>query len=177
MNRLFNEFHFVDFETVNDAVAADYLKLRDAGKVRKSHLFSGRYENIYIDRGQIAGLSILIPFWLASATEVLGLKADALRCGFWFNDMQPGDVTLPHSHDDDDEWLSGVYYLKVPENSGALILHTEGRQESIQAEPGKLVLFSSSNVHEVEKNRSQETRLSIGINFGSVSSPNTPPGE
>ena len=166
---MYYEFNFPDAEDVNASVILDYLCKLESNEVRKTHLFGGRYENIYIDRKEIPGLSALIPFWIASAAQVLNKQPEDLQCGFWFNDMRPGDVTEPHSHDDDDEWLSGVYYFKVPENSGELILHADDSKTVIQPEAGKLVLFSSSNVHEVSENRSQETRLSIGMNFGRVS--------
>lgn len=169
MKSLYYEFKFPDAYDVNDAVVSDYLHKLESNDVRKSHLFNGRYENIYIDRKEIPALSTLIPFWISSAATVLKKHPDDLQCGFWFNDMRPGDVTEPHSHDDDDEWLSGVYYLKVPENSGELILHADDSKTVVQPVAGKLVLFSSSNVHEVSENRSQETRLSIGMNFGRVS--------
>jgi hypothetical protein len=168
MKSMYYEFNFPDADDVNAAVVLDYLHKLESNGVRKSHLFSGRYENIYIDREEIPALSVLIPFWITSAAAVLKKHPDDLQCGFWFNDMRPGDVTEPHSHDDDDEWLSGVYYLKVPENSGELILHAEEDKLTIRPVAGKLVLFSSSNVHEVSENRSQETRLSIGMNFGRV---------
>jgi len=166
MKLSYYEFYFPDAGDINSKVIADYLDHLNTGDVRKTHLFSGRYENIYIDREEIPALAALISFWIASAAEVLNKQANDLRCGFWFNDMGPGDLTLPHSHDDDDEWLSGVYYLKVPEDSGDLILRTGGDKLTIAPEVGKLVLFSSSDVHEVTVNHSQETRLSIGINFG-----------
>lgn len=98
---------------------------------------------------------------------MLDKPVHTLRSGFWFNDMQPGDVTQPHSHDDD-EWLPGVYYLKAPKYSGSLILCAGMKRISIPPEEGKLVLFSSSEVHEVTENKSNETRLSIGMNFGRV---------
>ena len=159
---------FHDYDQVNPDVMAEYQRLLDSGHVRKSHLFAGRYENIYVDRNRIAGLSMLIPFWIDSAAEVLGRQSAELRCGFWFNDMQPGDVTLPHTHDDDDEWLSGVYYLQVPADSGDLVIRHQGEKLQVAPEDGKLVLFPANAMHEVEKNRSQQRRLSIGINFGSV---------
>ena len=80
--------------------------------------------------------------------------------------MRPGDITLPHSHNDDDELLSGVYYVKVPEHSGELVLYQGNTSYGIQPAEGKLVLFSASLEHEVTRNDSQEMRLSIGMNFG-----------
>lgn len=169
MHSAYHEFHYPDCSDMNAAVVSGYGDAMKSGQVRKSHLFAGRYENIYIHREAIPALQLLIPFWINAAASVLNKNADDLRCGFWFNEMSPGDVTQPHSHDDDDEWLSGVYYLVVPEHAGDLILHDSDERFTIQPEAGKLVLFSSSGVHEVTENHSQETRLSIGINFGRMS--------
>lgn len=169
MKSLFQEFYLPSAGELNDAVIAEYRQALASENVKKTHLFAGRYENIYVDHERLPSLSGLVAFWVQSAARVLSRDDDKIRCGYWFNDMQPGDVTLPHSHDDYDEWLSGVYYLKVPQQSGNLILHSEDERVSVIPEEGKLVLFSSSNVHEVEENRSRQARLSIGINFGPVS--------
>ena len=166
MHSTYHEFHYPDCSEVNPAVVSGYGEAMKSGHVRKSHLFAGRYENIYIDREAIPALQSLIPFWINAAASVLDKKAEDLRCGFWFNEMGPGDVTQPHNHDDDDEWLSGVYYLIVPSEAGDLILHDGDDRLIVHPEVGKLVLFSSSEVHEVTENLSQQMRLSIGINFG-----------
>ena len=166
MDELYNQFFFDDYAAVNSALLAEYLGRLQAGTVRKTHLFDGRYENIYIDREDLASMSKLIPFWIDTAATVLGRPSGELQCGFWFNDMRPGDITLPHSHNDDDELLSGVYYVKVPEHSGELVLYQGNTSYGIQPEEGKLVLFSSSTEHEVTRNDSQEMRLSIGMNLG-----------
>jgi hypothetical protein len=166
VNQAYYEFYFPQAEQLNPVVFKGYLARLQAGQVRQTHLFGGRYENIYIDREQIPGLSELITFWTESAAQVLQVNADGLQCGFWFNHMRPGDVTTLHSHNDDDELLSGVYYLKVPENSGDLLLNHGGRTVTVRPESGKLVLFSASDEHEVTRNLSRQERLSIGMNFG-----------
>ncbi|HBS26530.1 MAG TPA: hypothetical protein DD827_05280, partial [Gammaproteobacteria bacterium] len=71
-----------------------------------------------------------------------------------------------HRHDDDDELLSAVYYINVPNDSGRLILGAGASSSIVQPMAGMLVFFSPAMVHEVEKNQSVETCLSIGINFG-----------
>lgn len=166
MNQAYYEFYFPQAAQINPAVLHGYLARLRAGHLRQTHLFGGRYENIYIDREDIPELSGLIAFWTDSAAQVLQVDADGLQCGFWFNHMRPGDVTTLHSHNDDDELLSGVYYLKVPEDSGELVLNHDGRTMTIRPESGKLVLFSASDEHEVTRNMSQDERLSIGMNFG-----------
>lgn len=166
MKQAYYEFYFPQAQQLNPVVLNGYLARLQAGQVRQTHLFGGRYENIYIDREDIPELSGLIAFWMDSAARVLEVDADGLQCGFWFNHMRPGDMTIMHSHNDDDELLSGVYYLKVPEKSGELVLHHDEQTMTIGPEPGKLVLFSASDQHEVTRNLSQDERLSIGMNFG-----------
>ena len=166
MQPAYHEFFYPGAHCVNAAVTSRFEALLHAGEVRKTHLFAGRYENLYIEREEIPALQQLIPFWLEAAADVLHKQVADLRCGFWFNQMGPGDVTQAHSHDDYDEKLSGVYYLHVPKESGDLILHQGDQRQVIQPQAGLLLLFSSSAVHEVSENFSQETRLSIGINFG-----------
>ncbi len=97
---------------------------------------------------------------------MLGTEADTLRAGFWFNAMEAGQQTALHHHDENDELLSAVYYIRVPENSGDLILHDDDRRVCIQPQEGKLVMFAPHVLHEVTVNYSSELRLSVGMNIG-----------
>ena len=101
------------------------------------------------------------------ARQFLDLS-EPVRVGFWFNAMQPGQVTGAHTHDDDDECLSAVYYIFAPDNSGDLILHAEEGLFSLKPEAGRFVFFPPSMLHEVTDNQSDEFRLSVGINFGPI---------
>ena len=89
-----------------------------------------------------------------------------LSVGFWFNEMPPGYRTLPHTHDDYDELLSGVYYVTVPPRSGNLVIEGGGKPLVVEPEAGKMVFFPPDRPHEVERNESAQIRLSIGMNFG-----------
>lgn len=132
----------------------------------RSHYFHGRFENIYVPLERIPGLRPLLEFTERAAGEVLGEPGRPLRTGFWFNLMQPGEVTTLHTHDEDDELLSAVYYLSVPPDSGDLILHPASGAVRITPRAGRLVMFSPDLPHEVGENRSAEARLSIGMNLG-----------
>ena len=149
---------------INDPLIAAFEREKDAPNVRRSHFFSGRYENIYIPLQRLPELLAVSEFVLAAASRILRL--DRLHHGFWFNEMQPGHRTTLHSHEEDDELLSAVYYLKCSENSGRLILHDEDARIMVTPRPGLLVLFPPDLPHEVEENTGQETRLSIAFNFG-----------
>jgi glucose-6-phosphate 1-dehydrogenase len=146
----------------------DYLQkalTQNSTQLRKTHLFHGRYENIYIDEPQCNDLQLLMNEAVQRAASIIGVNAEELSIGYWFNLMNPGDITDWHTHDDDDELLSGVVYLKVPKDSGNLVIR---EQTDVELEPrlGGYVFFLPSTPHVVTENHSPEHRLSIGMNFG-----------
>lgn len=154
---------------LNKTLLSGFLKWQNHKEIRKTHLFEGRYENIYITAQHIPELRSLIKSAIASAETILNVRQ--LRAGYWFNYMPAGSTTTLHTHDDDDELLSAVYYVHALENSGNLIIHIDDSSHSsktieIQPEAGKFVFFKPTVPHEVNENQSTEHRLSIGINFG-----------
>lgn len=157
---------FLDlYEQLNDAITQGFLKHRD-NPDRQSHFFHGRFENIYIDQTKIPALKILFKCARHAASKILDRPAEKLKYGFWFNQMYPGHITTPHSHDDDNELLSCVYYCQVPEHSGNLILHTADGEKCITPKVGMLAYFHPTMVHEVTENQSSSNRLSLAMNFG-----------
>ena len=72
--------------------------------------------------------------------------------------------------------ISGVFYLKVPENSGNLILKDpavrahnhpiRNKDFSVKPEELSLILFPSWLEHYVEPNKSDEQRIAISFNIG-----------
>lgn len=155
-----------DAKALNKEIAEHFATLNDDPLTEKTHFFEGRYENIYIDRDKIPAIKPVIERAIQYAAEILEIDADKLQCGFWFNSMNQGDVTLPHTHDDDDELLSAVYYVEVPDQSAQLCLGISGHQEIVNPEEGMMVFFSPSLIHQVTENLSSQQRLSIGMNFG-----------
>ena len=148
----------------NRALLAAFRQRKDDPGVRKTHYFEGRYENLYLERACCAELDRVIGLAERAAGEMLGVSP--IRAGFWFNEIPPGHRTLPHRHDDFDELLSGVYYVHVPEGSGRLRLGEGEAALVVDPEPGAMVFFPPDLMHEVETNVSDQTRLSIGMNFG-----------
>lgn len=149
---------------LNPALLEGFEKFATDPDTHKTHLFNGRYENIYLTSVQVPELKLLLEEACEHAGRILGLSG--LRAGCWFNHMPPGATTTAHSHDDDDELLSAAYYISVPENSGRLVVYCSQELVSIQPEPGMFAFFSPQLRHEVTKNLSEHERLSIGINFG-----------
>jgi len=150
----------------NKKITLEFLKHYKSPDIRKTHLFGGRYENIYLNEKHIPELSPLIDEATVHAQNIL--MAEGLRAGYWFNYMPPESTTTLHTHDDDDELLSAVYYVDVPENSGNLIIYQDSEKIEIKPETGHFVFFKPDVQHEVSLNNSHEHRLSIGINFGKI---------
>ena len=153
----------------NADIYKEFLVQQNKDDVRKTHLFEDRYENIYLNEQHIPQLKALIDEAVSLAEKILNRQN--LRAGYWFNYMPPGATTTLHTHDDDDELLSAVYYVYVPEDSGNLIIYQNSKSNSenkieITSRTGDFIFFKPDIRHEVSKNNSTESRLSIGINFG-----------
>lgn len=153
-------------DRINTRLYARFRALAGTGRIRGTHYVGGRFENSYIEETHIAEIAPLLALVKQHAGRHLGLAETALKAGFWFNAMGPGQRTLPHHHDENDELLSAVYYIHVPENSGDLILHIAGDRFSIRPQEGMLVMFAPAMVHEVTTNLSPELRLSVAVNIG-----------
>ena len=165
-NMFFQELTVENSHTLNASLYARYMELAGTDRIRQTHHFAGRFENTYIEAADIPDITSILTLVKQQAGRSLGLAVETLTAGFWFNAMGPGQRTAPHHHDENDELLSAVYYIRVPENSGDLILHTAGNSISIRPQEGKLVLFAPAILHEVTTNLSAELRLSVAVNIG-----------
>ena len=153
-------------EELNSALLSGFLNHLDDDDIKKTHFFHGRYENIYIENSKIPEIDTILNTVLQYAAEILNKPASELRAGLWFNAMGHGQVTTAHRHDDFDELLSAVYYVITPVDSGNLILEYGNFRTEVTPEAGRFVFFPPDMMHEVTENRSQEMRLSLGINIG-----------
>jgi hypothetical protein len=165
---LFQEFTLENPANLNASLFSRFMALSTEGRVRQSYHFAGRFENIYIDRDDIPEINALLTIVRAHAAELLAVEPAALKTGFWFNAMASGNRTSLHHHDENDELLSAVYYIRVPDDSGALVLHDGDVQTVVQPCAGKLVMFAPDVPHEVTVNNSEEMRLSVAFNVGPV---------
>lgn len=153
---------------LNRQILDAYRLLGERDFTRRTHHVGGRYENLYLERERIPALAQVLDQATAFAAKILALPATALRCGFWLNDMAPGQATSRHTHAELDELLSGVYYVEAPPDSGELVVFDRRMRTLVQPEPGMLVFFRPEVPHEVSRNRSDGHRLSVGMNFGPV---------
>jgi uncharacterized RmlC-like cupin family protein len=158
-------------ESLNQALLRGFGLSSADGSARRSHFYQGRYENVYIGSDKIPQIEQVLLQARVAAASILQMDVDMLKAGLWFNAMPPGSKTLKHAHDDDDELLSAVYYVTVPENSGHLVLYAGVFSTHVMPQPGMFVFFPPSVQHEVTENCSAELRLSLGINIGPVNCP------
>jgi hypothetical protein len=159
-----------DAERINRRIAQAFRGLRQEDFTRRSHFFGGRYENLYLDRGRIPELASVLGHIEACARRILDANARPLRVGFWFNAQGPGQSTTEHTHEEDDELLSGVYYVLAPKHAGDLVLLDGVLTIRVAPEAGTCLFFPPSLAHRVEVNRSEHQRLSIAFNVGPGSS-------
>lgn len=165
---LYTEIFSQECRDVNEQIYRSFISLNDDEIKEKTHLFNGRYENIYLDDNKIPQLTLILDNALINAANILNIKKERLAYGFWLNMMGTGDVTTAHTHDDDDELLSCVYYVKVPEHSGELIITENNSKTVIMPKEGSFIFFLPSTLHEVSENKSAQSRLSIAFNFGLI---------
>jgi hypothetical protein len=163
---LFRELIVAESDKLNVSLYQRFLELSGTDRVRQTHYFAGRFENAYIEVADIPDIATVLNVFKQQAGQLLDIPADTLKAGFWFNAMEAGQRTTLHHHDENDELLSAVYYIRVPENSGNLILHDTGKKISIQPRAGKLVMFTPGVLHEVTAHSGTGLRLSVAMNVG-----------
>ena len=157
---------YPDADAVNGPLAVAFAELHDADFRHRSHFIGGRFENLYLERGRLPGVDAILGFAEAQARALLNAGDKPLRLGFWLNAMEPGQRTSAHGHDENDELLSGVYYIAVPPDSGDILFHDDPFEVRVTPEAGMMLLFPPALVHSVQENRSGQRRLSLAFNVG-----------
>jgi len=155
-----------DAALINHAILKAFAGLHEADFTRRTHFFGGRYENLYLGRTRIPELVQVLAHAESCAREILGVGNRRLRSGFWLNAQGPGQSTTEHTHDEDDELLSGVYYVCAPQSSGDLVLLDGHLTVVVTPKAGMFLFFPPNLPHRVETNRSPDQRLSVAFNFG-----------
>lgn len=115
----------------------------------------------------------------AKAYEIKKSKAVLDDC--WFNIAPPGEYQEFHNHQN--SHFSLVYYVKVPENCGNIVFRSmvetvvnyvpdyeitnilNLNHFDVTPKESMLLIFPSHLQHMVKKNKSNEDRISIAMNF------------
>jgi uncharacterized protein (TIGR02466 family) len=128
-----------------------------------------------------AGLVMAIDAAVARVAEFLELgTADYEITGCWANVAPPGAWHRMHSHPNN--FLSGVYYVQLPEGAKTINFHDPRPQTGIlrppvtaltacntdqvvvKVAPGTLLVFPAWLPHSVDPNASGENRISVSFN-------------
>ena len=126
----------------------------------------------------------LIAFARRAASGVLDhLQVDYAEfqiTGCWANVNPPQSLHRPHSHPNN--YLSGVYYVQVPDTADGLVFHDPraqalvispkvkklspltGSEASLEVREGRLFIFPSWLNHSVAKTRAEGDRISVSFN-------------
>jgi len=98
--------------------------------------------------------SIFIDNYLVDSIQEL-IKTDYKIKRAWIYHMEEKTDLVAHSHD----FIVGVYYLQVNENSGAL--YFENLNETIEPQNGMFVIIPAKEKHSILENKSKEFRVSL----------------
>ena len=108
-----------------------------------------------------------------------------LRGYAWININKPGDYNIKHVHPTNN--LSGVLWVKAPQNSGDIVFDSPNNFESFLENKsydddfkksnfiddsyhcypteGRMIVFPSHLQHHVQENKSNEDRISVSFNI------------
>ncbi len=133
-------------------------------------------------RGEFAEFVKLARGAAKAALDFLQISAEAFEItGCWANINPQGGLNSPHTHPNN--FLSGVYYVQLPDRKGRIVFSDPrpqafhiapptrqwnkylGNEVSLEAKEGRLVLFPAWLVHSVPVNRGEGDRISISFNI------------
>ncbi len=157
---------FVDSDLINQQLLETYLRHHNQPTTRKTHHFMGRFENTYLELDKVPAMQLILDLAQHYATLISGQDGATLKRGFWFNEMAPGQQTSLHSHEENNEILSAVYYIVTPKDCGDLVVKLDDGDVLIKPQAGQMILFTPDLPHSVNRNNSDSLRLSVAINFG-----------
>ena len=178
---LFAEPYFVT--NIADAISPDQVKFIKSIKMIENQMNHISEELYLFNRPELKSIKVAVHEALATyAQEVMGVQHDLEVTQSWAL-MNPPGVGM-HAHTHSNSLVSGsLYYAPMPDPPGNMIFErtngyrqielavNEGKQNvyntprnAVVPKHGDLVLFSSSILHFVEVNQSQQDRYSIAFN-------------
>jgi uncharacterized protein (TIGR02466 family) len=192
MTRLINE-HIIFFNSIFETLLDDIdnsqviteinnLKKNDIGR-SISNVGGWQSNDLNINNlGNYPTLYQLAKEMIKATNEVvqtMEIAEEVSISNFWCNVNKNKDFNLPHSHPQ--TIFSGVYYVKVPENSGDLIFERPDNQQYffvpkkyseytfqkyiLVPQEGVAVFFPAYLDHYVQPNTTNEERISVAFNF------------
>lgn len=133
-------------------------------------------------RAELAGLAACVQRAAAAVLRFLRIGYEAIEItGCWATVLAPGAAHRAHSHPNN--FLSAVYYVRVPPGADAINFHDPRAQTAILRPPvseltaentdqvvvrvrgGTLLVFPAYLQHSVDANASGEERMSLSFNL------------
>jgi uncharacterized protein (TIGR02466 family) len=168
-----------NYETYKGELIEQILKIKSKNKVINVSNVGGWHSEYYTPsfNKNLFSYENKLYEMITESVYSLGFEVDFhVKC-LWFNVNQPGTYNLTHVHPQSN--LSGVFYVKVPQNSGFLYFENQQnrmnplKNESstcvIEPFEGEVIVFNSSVPHGVYQNTSVYDRISISFNINLLS--------
>ena len=172
---------------VQDCASMNDTMVQELSQLRESTGYTNPNNGAWQSRGNLNKLEAFKPLmdcFTAGSRRVLDflkLEYDGFEItDSWANLSPPGHSHVIHTHPNN--YLSGVYYLRAPQDSGD-IEFIDPRQQALVLQPrlkvqtphnawkqriapkeGQLLIFNSWFQHQVKENLSQQDRISISFN-------------
>lgn len=103
------------------------------------------------------------PWFQATLDRVSEAVAPLIIDQWWFNCGEQGDEYLWHSHNP--YKYSAVLYVQVPENSGGIEFRRHEEYSVFYPSAGDFIEFAGNLAHRVQKNLSDDYRISVAFNL------------
>ena len=182
----------VDHQTINQHILSLLPQLEKTTPASQRSNVGGWHSasNLHLNN-DFAQIRQIIGTTCAQCATALNYNFENFDIAFnemWLNRNGPGDYNRAHIHSH--AIFSGVYYVKVPPQSGNIELYDPIRERAmmnipvkqavqrtgqtleVEGEEGKLLIFPSWLQHAVQANRSDEDRVSLSFNM--ISQPKKP---
>ena len=191
-SHIFSDFLYEKTLNFDNNNLLNYLQtVTEHSTGRKVSNYGGYQSNDLENNEYTYPLLELISSNIEEVQNNIGLKKSRLKLhNFWCNINHEKDFNVAHTHPQ--SILSGVFYLKTPDNCGNLILknrnadlikcyfdywHLKEQTDYAMNEfnsqvwrvvpkENNLIMFPSWVEHYVEPNQSTEPRISIAFNYG-----------
>ncbi len=186
------EYHFEDCEEFNDKLFGDVMSFdweayKEENRLSFGDSLTSRSEDTFIPLDRAPGIMFVLKTALEKAHEAAedygwDLQRNELRADeYWANVNKTNEYNMHHNHAP--AHLSGVYYVRVPENSGDIRFVDDRKVRTVtepnsinnspisvedhtfKPEEGMLLLFPGWLEHFVDQNKSETARVSISFNI------------
>ena len=195
------EYQFEDLDSFNNQLSEailsfDWHSYKQENALDFGNNLETRNEDTFIPLDKAPGIMHVLQLALeksAAIADKFGWPLDnhSLKLTqYWANVNEPNDYNMRHHHIP--SHLSGVYYVKVPEQSGdirffddrrvKLATEPEAAKETplsrfeitFQPKEGMMLIFPSWLEHIVGQNKSSQTRIAVSFNIDLVKNPENP---